>query len=917
MAKLMKCDMRVIKRNGELEDVSFDKILLRVKSLGVKHNIYINYTNLVMKIIEQLYDKIETSLIDELTAQQAASMCVQHPDYEKLASALVISNLHKKTKDNFVETMNDLYNFTDINKKKCPLLSSAFIKVVRDNSIFFNSIICYDNDYLIDYFGFKTLERAYLMKINKKIVERPQHMWLRVAIGIHMDDLDGVIETYNLMSKKYFTHATPTLFNAGTSRPQLSSCYLIAMESDSIGGIFDTLKECANISKWAGGIGLHIHNVRAKGSHIRGTNGTSNGIVPMLSVFNKTARYIDQGGGRRNGSFAIYIEPHHADIESFLDLRKNHGDEELRARDLFYALWISDLFMERVKANSIWSLFCPDSAPGLSDCYGDNYKKLYIKYEEESKYISQIKARDLWIKILDAQMETGTPYMLFKDAANRKSNQNNLGTIKSSNLCVEIIEYSDEKETAVCNLASIALNKCVSETSNPFTDVLVYTKSNCEWCVLLNALLKRKGINYREIILTNNEEIAKFKKDLNVSTVPQLLDNNILIGGYMQVLDLLRSKFDYKLLYKISKILTKNLNKIIDCNFYPTEKTKRSNFNHRPIGIGVQGLADTFILMDVPFHSDMAKTINKKIFEMMYYGALEQSMELSREREKDMEYLKNCYNKSWRFDNDSDLCREYYILDDEIMTGDKILNLLIKHTPIPKEFDRETLLGSYSSFIGSLTSKGILQFDLWSDEKKPIELSEDLNWVELKNNIVKYGLRNSLLIAPMPTASTSQILGNNECFEPITSNIYTRGTLAGEFILANKYLIKELIELDIWSQEIKDNIILNKGSIQQIDIIPKYVREKYKIVWEIPMKHIIDMSKERGAFVCQSQSLNLWIEDPNPKVLTNIHFYTWQSGLKTGIYYLRRKAKHQTQQFTIEPTHEPDTNEDICDMCSG
>jgi ribonucleoside-diphosphate reductase alpha chain/ribonucleoside-diphosphate reductase subunit M1 len=702
------------------------------------------------------------------------------------------------------------------------------------------------------------------------------------------------------------------------------------MESDSVDGIYNTLKECANISKWAGGIGLHIHNIRAKGSHIRGTNGTSNGIVPMLKVFNNTARYIDQGGGRRNGSFAIYIEPHHADIDDFLDLRKNHGDEELRARDLFYALWVSDLFMERVKNNEKWSLFCPDSAPGLSECYGDEYKTLYEAYETDGKYIRQVKARDLWIKILDAQMETGTPYILYKDAVNKKSNQKNLGTIKSSNLCTEITEYSNENETAVCNLASIALSKFIIETPSSFGDsILVYTKEKCDWCILLKALLRRKNIKYDEVVLETEEQIAEFKEQWKVKTVPQLVDSGKLIGGFTEVMNILRNKFNYEKLHKITKVITKNLNKVIDINYYPTEKTKRSNLYHRPIGIGVQGLADAFIMMDIPYHSEEAKIVNKNIFETIYHAALEQSMELSLERNKDMNILRNTYSLVWTFKDTHDLCQEYEVNDyingsssSTIQNERFILELLKKYKPILKEINiYNNIYGSYSSFDGSPASKGILQFDMWN------VTPNRYGWTTLKNKIIQYGLRNSLLVAPMPTASTSQILGNNECFEPLTSNIYSRRTLAGEFILANKYLINELLELDIWNEDIKNNIILNKGSIQYIKSIPKFLKDKYKIVWEMPMKHLIDMARDRGAFICQSQSLNLWIEDPEPKIMTNMHFYGWNAGLKTGIYYLRRKPKHQPQQFTIEPTKNIDSTSEVssemtdaeggCDMCGS
>ena len=937
-------EMYVIKRNGTTETVSFDKISARVKNLAREQNLKINYTSLVIKVIDQLHDGISTSKIDELTAEQAASLSTQHPDYGGLASALVISNLHKKTDSSFSKTMAKLYAFKDNQSNDVPLLSATFIQVVNEYGAYFDSLIDHSRDFLIDYFGFKTLERAYLMHINKKILERPQYMWLRVAICFHLNDLDKVKETYDLMSQKYFTHATPTLFNAGTPRPQLSSCFLIAMENDSVDGIYNTLKECANISKWAGGIGLHIHNIRGKGSHIRGTNGTSNGIVPMLGVFNKTARYIDQGGGKRAGSFAIYIEPHHPDIEDFLDLKKNHGDEELRARDLFYAIWTSDLFMERVKDNQTWSLFCPDMTPGLSECYGDEYKKLYEEYESKNMYTKQINARDLWIKILDSQMETGTPYILYKDAINAKSNQKNLGTIKSSNLCTEITEFSNENETAVCNLASIGLTKFVKETMSPFNKVKVYTKDNCAWCKLMKSLLQKKNVDFEEIKLVTDEDITEFKDKFNVTTVPQLVDDDKLIGGYTSVLNILRNTFDYELLHKVAKVITCNLNKIIDINFYPTEKTKRSNYYHRPIGIGVQGLADVFILMDYPFISDEAKNININIFKTIYHAALEQSMELAKIRRDSIRSLKAAFDgNEWRFKTDHDLCREYNVHDMNTASSSKtiqnellITELLKECRPIRREIEGVTTdsCGAYSSFEGSPASKGILQFDLWDiDPAKDSTIKYD--WETLKEKIKKYGLRNSLLVAPMPTASTSQILGNNECFEPLTSNIYSRRTLAGEFILANKYLIKELIDLDIWNEDIKNNIILNKGSVQYIEQIPQALKEKYKIVWEIPMRHLIDMSKDRGAYICQSQSLNLWMEDPDAKSLTNMHFYGWKSGLKTGIYYLRRKPRHQPQQFTIEPEKKSSNRsteldnevtakppkmvctEDACDMCSG
>ena len=816
-------EMRVLKRNGTCEEVAFDKILNRVKKVGSEVNLSINYSLLIMKIIDQLYDKIPTSKIDELTAEECASN-LKHPDYGILASRLIVSNHHKNTNANFCENMKQLYDYTDIHNNHHPIISKQTIDIITNHKDFFNNLIVDDRDYLIDYFGYKTLERAYLMKINKKIIERPQHMWLRVAIGIHGADLDKIKETYNLMSEKYFTHATPTLFNAGTPRPQLSSCYLLALEDDSIDGIYSTLRDCAQISKWAGGIGLHIHNIRATGSHIRGTNGTSNGIVPMLRVFNNTARYVDQGGGRRNGSFAIYLEPWHSDIEVFLEMRKNHGDEEMKARDLFYALWVCDLFMEKIKTDSMWSLFCPDECPDLHNTYGEEFKQLYEKYESENKYKKQIKARDLWFKILDSQMETGTPYLLFKDAANQKSNQKNLGTIKSSNLCTEIIEYSDENETAVCNLASISLSNFVNTETK---------------------------------------------------------------------------KFDYDKLHEVTKVVTENLNKIIDVNYYPTNKTKRSNLRHRPIGIGVQGLADAFALMDVSYHSDEALEINKLIFETMYHGALEKSNEIAIDRYDLIQHAK----KSNRYNENG------------------ILSLLNEYEI---QMENELYCGAYSSFKGSPSSEGILQFDMWN-----VTPSDRYDWVKLKESIKKYGTRNSLLLAPMPTASTSQILGNNECFEPFTSNIYTRRTIAGEFIVINKHLIKELIEINKWNDDIKNNIIANKGSIQYIDGIPEKMKDKYKIVWEIPMKHLINMSRDRGAFICQSQSLNLWMEDPNYNTLTSMHFYSWNQGLKTGIYYLRRKPKHQPQQFTIEPeknsnntnntnnANNTNQEDEICEMCSA
>jgi ribonucleotide reductase alpha subunit len=1077
-------NMRVIKRNGELEEIAFDKILNRIKKLGMEANINVNYSSLTMKVIDQLYDKIHTTKIDELTADHCISLSTHHPDYATLAGRILVSNHQKNTSPSFSEAMKQLYYFYDVHEGHSPIISQELWEMVSSNREIFDEMINHNRDYLIDFFGFKTLERAYLYKINNTIVERPQYMWLRVAIGIHGKKMDDIKETYDLMSQKYFTHATPTLFNAGSPRPQLSSCFLQAMENDSVDGIYNTLKECAQISKYSGGIGLHIHNIRCKDSHIRGTNGKTAGIVPMLKVFNNTARYINQcfapetvvyskdgpkqmkdittsdelitmdgtfkrvnkiiinkvkkeileietanslfpvrvtkeheiyvinhetqnkagqfmpsflsagnlkeddlvafpipsyvnetyvisnmnfyesygtlignqeekmpspylhlsqektlkliigifkssnfntqkntysstnsllisqikylllklgvlttsshefeitvpeeyqlqvkttsnsnnilwspitkitkieyegdvydfnmidnhnyltdmglvhNSGKRNGSFAIYLEPWHGDIESFLEMRKNHGDEEMKARDLFYALWVPDLFMERIKENKKWSLFCPDECPGLSDVYGNKFKELYESYESSGKARKTMDARDLWFKVLDAQMETGTPYLLYKDAANMKSNQKNIGTIKSSNLCTEIIQVSDEKETSVCNLASIGLPTCVNTTT---------------------------------------------------------------------------LEFDYDKLHAVTKVITNNLNKIIDINYYPTPKSKRSNLLNRPIGIGVQGLADVFMMMNVPFHSDAAKKINIDIFETIYHAALEKSNEIAIDRHDKLKRFHDYFNEMKTLQTNT---------AEDYVTTDTIFEHLSELKPIYGEMNNlsNERCGAYSSFEGSPASLGYLQFDMWN----VIPLSNRYDWTGLKQSIRKYGLRNSLLLAPMPTASTSQILGFNECFEPITSNIYSRSTLAGEFILANKYLMNDLIQLGLWTEKIKDNIIANKGSIQQLTVLPQYIRDKYKIVWEIPMKHIIDMSADRGAYVCQSQSLNLWLEDPNYNTLTSMHFYSWKKGLKTGIYYLRRKAKHCAQQFSIEPERKQEDkntqHDEICEMCSA
>jgi ribonucleotide reductase alpha subunit len=1348
--------MCVVNRLGVREPILFDTILRRIKNLGTTQSLRINYHDLVIKVIEQMYDGIKTTQIDELTAQQCASMVTTHPDYGVLAGRIVISNLHKNTSESFASVVEQLYQFVDIRGNQSPLVSKELFDISVTNISTASAIqqrLDFTRDFEIDYFGTKTLERAYLMRVNGAIVERPQHMWMRVSLGIHGDDLDRAFETYDLMSMKYFTHATPTLFNSGTPRPQLSSCYLLGMENDSIDGIYQTLHDCGKISKWAGGIGLHIHNVRGTGSHIRGTNGTSNGIVPMLRVFNMTARYVDQcfdpetmiatpngyerignisigdsitngagmadtvaevhcasytgdmirfdsgthiapttvttehpflvvrgidedmsdraiqqgivhsalhpeyivakellptdrivsprptspekegivsiltnmdlymvglilstgticeetldttiriygantnailkrcrahadrycadhggsldpqtntatftwkfsstipisrsmiynsngdkhinplfmnvsksrlvhllrglvdgsdyqsivcyesiaycgavkrlldicevadytvhrvagkisiggvvttdgvgppttratdgvgatpsaiggatpsaiggatpsaiggatpsaiggatpsaiggatpsaigatdpsdppsyiftkpvrvsviavenkividlkmsntaepsyvtelgvvhnGGGKRNGSFAIYLEPWHPDIMAFLELKKNHGDEEQRARDLFYAVWACDLFMKRVKANESWSLFCPDGAPGLENVHGDEFERLYELYESRGLASKTLPARDVWYAILDSQMETGTPYLLYKDAANRKSNQQNLGTIRSSNLCTEIMEYSDGKETAVCNLASVSLSafvKHVPATTATHSNVTVYSRTTCRYCVMLKRFLGENAIPYTEITVDDDMQrhdlFAKIKRDYgtDVSTVPQITgmsdDTAIHWNGYDMFVADYTPSFDFEALHRITKVVAYNLNRVIDVNFYPTDKTRRSNLNHRPIGIGVQGLADAFAMMRFAFESPEAKQLNRDIFETIYHAAMVQSMETAKERAYDiMNTILPAYESGiWRWaavseQNPHDVDWEF---DNMCGSNGGLMDTMTRIRPTRAEIDMAvsagsvagsvasaavarvvggptpSVAGSYASFAGSPLSRGEFQFDLWG-----VEPSDRYDWPALRNEVVRWGTRNSLLMAPMPTASTSQILGNNECFEPFTSNIYTRRTLAGEFVVINRHLMRELVELGLWSVAMKDRIIRDHGSVQHISEIPADVRDRYKIVWEMSMRNIIDMAADRGAFVCQSQSMNLWVEEPNYKNLTAMHFYSWSKGLKTGQYYLRRKPKHQPQQFTIEPEKrgggagggavEPDD----CLMCSG
>jgi ribonucleoside-diphosphate reductase alpha chain len=797
--------MFVVKRDGRKESVKFDKITARISKMCYGLNPSVDSVKIAMKVIEGVYDGVTTVELDNLAAEIAATNAATHPDYASLASRIAVSNLHKNTKKSFSQTIHDLYTYVDPKTgQNAGLIADDVYKVIQENAPLLDSTIIYDRDFSFDYFGFKTLERSYLLKLYGNVAERPQHMFMRVAVGIHKGDLNEVIKTYNMISEGWFTHATPTLFNAGTPKPQMSSCFLLQMKDDSISGIYDTLKQTALISQSAGGIGLSIHNVRAKGSYIKGTNGTSNGIVPMLRVFNDTARYVDQGGGKRKGSFAIYLEPWHADVYDFLELRKNHGKEEARARDLFYAMWTPDLFMQRVKENGQWTLMCPNECPGLSDVWGAEFEALYTKYENEGRGRRTVNAQDLWHKIVESQIETGTPYMLYKDAANGKSNQQNLGTIKSSNLCTEIIEYTAPDEIAVCNLGSIAL--------------------------------------------------PKFVKD---------------------------GEFDHNRLFEVTYQLTINLNKIIDANYYPVPETRKSNMRHRPIGIGVQGLADAFIMMRFPFDSAEARQLNKEVFETIYYAACTASKDLAKRD------------------------------------------------------------GAYETFPGSPASKGLLQYDLWK-----VDTTNRWEWDVLKGEIKEFGMRNSLLLAPMPTASTAQILGNNECFEPYTSNIYTRRVLAGEYIIVNKHLLKDLVSLGIWNEDLKNKLISANGSVQSIEEIPDNLKALYKTAWELSQKAIIDMSADRGAFICQSQSLNIFMENANLGKLTSMHFYAWEKGLKTGMYYLRTKAATDAIKFTVDKKYQeapkasasdfgsaPKTvdqiaqeqatiscsldNPDACEMCSG
>ncbi len=878
--------MKVQKRNGDMEDVSFDKILKRIQLLcqgeEFMEKLSIDPTIIAQKVCSEIYDGVTTTTLDELSYQIAISLYSKHPQYAILASRICISNHHKHTYDTFSDVIETLFEHN--------IIQEYLYDLVMDNKRILNNAIVSMRDYELDFFGFKTLEKSYLLKVNKQIIERPQYLFMRVALCIHRDDIVTAIETYNYLSNKEFIHATPTLFNAGTKREQLASCFLLAMKEDSVNGIFDTLKDCATISKYSGGIGLHIHNIRANNSFIRGTNGYSNGIVPMLRVFNDTARYIDQGGGKRNGSFAIYLEPWHADICEFLELKKNHGNEMERARDLFYALWIPDLFMKRVEQGGSWTLFCPDKCKGLSDVYGEEFEALYTNYENAGLGTKTMNAQEIWFSILTSQIETGTPYMLYKDACNQKSNQNNLGTIKSSNLCTEIIQYSDKHETAVCNLASISLPSCLVEKDVSDLELTIYSKPNCCYCQYAKQLCQSKHINYIEKDYT--ELLINGEKPYGI-TFPKIYNvGNILIGGYTELASYLCPSYDYQKLSKLAGTLTHNLNKVIDHNFYPIKETWDSNKKHRPIGIGVQGLANVFYEMQISFDSNEAKQVNKKIFESIYYGSLYASMEIAKYREEKMIILKTGMRQ--------------YSGNSEFISSDKLFEYRAEMKPIHEELERDEYLGTYSTYIGSPLYHGKLQFDLWGET-----IDNSLhNWDYLREEIKKYGVRNSLLVAPMPTASTSQILGNYECIEPVMSNIYSRRVLAGEFTVINEYLVKELLLYGLWNEDMKNKVIVNEGSVQNIQEIPKFIRDRYKTAWEIKQKDIIDMSVDRGKFICQSQSLNLFVKAPNFKILSSMHFYSWKKGLKTGMYYLRTRPSSKAIQFTIEP-------EAPCETCSA
>lgn len=910
--------MRVNKRTGEKEEISFDKITKRIKKLS--HKLNINATELAQTIISQIYDGIHTSQIDELAAEICAARSTVHPDYGVMASRIIISNHHKNTSPSFSEVMQTLWDNVDIHNKHTPIINKELYDMTLANKEKINSVIDYDKDYNFDYFGFKTLERAYLLKIGKKVIERPQHMIMRVSLAIHKDDIKDAIKSYKIMCEGFFTHATPTLFNMGTQREQAFSCFLLQMEDDSIGGIYKTLSDCAHISKYAGGIGIATHKIRAKGSQIRGTNGRTDGLVPMLKVFNETARYVNQAG-RRKGSFAIYLEPWHADIEDFLMLRRNTGAESERARDLFYSMWIPDLFMERVKEGGDWTLMCPDECPGLHEVYGDNFVELYTKYEKEGRGRKTIKAQKIWETIIDSQIETGTPYIGFKDAVNKKTNQKNLGVIQSSNLCIEVVEYTSPEEHAVCCLLSVALPKYL-EPVEVKDKIKVYSKTDCKFCSMAKNLLKRHNLEYEEINLDDDKLRKDTFKEINntemvcddggcelpegglIKSVPQIYFGDKRIGGFYELQKTLVPTYNFEKLREVTKMSVRNLNKLIDYNFYPVPETETSNRRHRPIGVGVQGLADVLAKMRIPFDSQEGVDMSRKIAEHMYFAACESSMEIARRRKRHVQEYRRLLKKEDKTEEEvsqmNTLKEQHFIYQDEV---DKL--------PMG-------LAGAYSTFVGSPASQGELQFDLWGVEPSQ-ELKEE--WDRLKGDVKKHGIRNSLLMAMMPTASTSQILGNNECIEPYTNNIYTRQTLAGTFTIVNKHLIRDLLDLNMWNKDMKDKIILANGSIQNIAEIPKHIKDLYKVVWEMKQKWLIDHAAARAPFVCQTQSMNLFMKDPTPKKINAMHFYSWRQGLKTGIYYLRSLAKTQGQKFSVDidkvQKNENQQVEEECLACSA
>lgn len=912
-------ELYVVKRNGEQQKISFDKVLQRICNLCKdKHlqTLQIDGTLIAQKVCAQIYAGVTTTELDELASQLCSSMATADPEYGDLAKRIAISNHHKNTDSSFASVVHTLYSCYSSSNEHSPLVSQELHDIVLANADTIQNEIDFQRDYLLDYFGYKTLEKSYLLRFkDKTVVERPQHMWMRVAIGLYGTDLKSAFRCYHELSQKCYTHATPTLFNSGTPKSQLASCFLLSMQDDSIKGIFDTLGQCAAISKHAGGIGLNVHNIRATGSWIRGTNGTSNGLVPMLRVFNDTARYVDQGGGKRNGSFAIYLEPWHADIVDFLHLKRNHGDELSRARDLFYALWVPDLFMERLHEGKDWTLFDPDSAPNLDNVYGDEFKELYETYEREGRGRKTVKAMDIWTTVMESLCETGTPYILFKDACNRKSNQKNLGTIKSSNLCTEIVEYSSKDETAVCNLASLCLPSCV-HVLEQWADkkVEMHVKRNCVFCGMAKARLKRMGCSiikmhvYDDTTDTTHfkDDFAEFANKDGVVTFPQLVVDGVPVGGFDGLVEHTRQKYDFDKLGQLTRSLVRNLNQTIDRTFYPTPETQRSNMRHRPIGIGVQGLSDVFQMLRYPFDSSEARELNERIFATIYYHAMSESVAMARERASKVDTIQQYFFTHGKSESlqrtdwwnahtdfvDSDVRKHAHALLQEITHSDETVNA---HESQPF---KSAYGGAYSSFQGSPLHQGKFQFDLWDGDGG----DKLYDWDTLRTDVRQFGARNSLLVAPMPTASTAQIMGNTECFEAMTSNIYLRRTLAGEFIVLNKHMMQDLIDMGIWSSALKDEIVFHEGSIQKIKTIPSSIKALYKTVWEMSQKVVIDMAADRGRYICQSQSMNLFLASPTTNQITSMLYYAWKKGLKTGAYYLRTQPASKAQQFTLDPT---------------